>query len=360
MRTRRHKSEDENESRHRDRWLLSYADLLTLLLALFIVMYAASDKERAKQIAEVRLVRLVPADVHEHLVRELLGDCRHRVHVAKRRAEDQIEALARQAAIDLFGLRAFAAQQGAGQVEARTVAGLRQPLQRRAARVAETQGLGDLVEGLARRIVDGRAEPGHIADAAHFQQLAVAARDQQQKERIIDRLAEPRRDRMTLQMVDGDQRQAPRQGDRLAETQPDHDAADQSRPGGGGNAVQGVIAEPRLVHGQPDDAVDHLDMAAGRDLGHDAAIGRVIVNLAVHHRGQDRRLALRRQAHHRGGGLVAAGLEAEHGERTGCPAPVAAIVGGPLHRVEVATQSSRRNDSWPLSSASARAARNWP
>jgi len=52
MRTRRHKSEDENESRHRDRWLLSYADLLTLLLALFIVMYAASDKERAKQIAE--------------------------------------------------------------------------------------------------------------------------------------------------------------------------------------------------------------------------------------------------------------------------------------------------------------------
>ncbi len=42
----------DNESRHRDRWLISYADLMTLLLALFIVMYAASDRERARQIAQ--------------------------------------------------------------------------------------------------------------------------------------------------------------------------------------------------------------------------------------------------------------------------------------------------------------------
>jgi chemotaxis protein MotB len=41
----------ETEDRHRDRWLISYADLVTLLLALFIVLYAASDHERAKQIA---------------------------------------------------------------------------------------------------------------------------------------------------------------------------------------------------------------------------------------------------------------------------------------------------------------------
>ncbi|HRH46042.1 MAG TPA: OmpA family protein [Pyrinomonadaceae bacterium] len=42
----------EHESHLRDRWLISYADLVTLLLALFIVMYAASDHERARQIAE--------------------------------------------------------------------------------------------------------------------------------------------------------------------------------------------------------------------------------------------------------------------------------------------------------------------
>ena len=35
----------------RDRWLLSYADLVTLLLAIFIVMYAAADHERATKIA---------------------------------------------------------------------------------------------------------------------------------------------------------------------------------------------------------------------------------------------------------------------------------------------------------------------
>jgi chemotaxis protein MotB len=35
----------------RDRWLISYADLMTLLLALFIVLYAAADHERATKIA---------------------------------------------------------------------------------------------------------------------------------------------------------------------------------------------------------------------------------------------------------------------------------------------------------------------
>lgn len=51
MRSRRNlKSQNEGESR--DRWLISYADLVTLLLALFIVMYGASDRQRAKLIAE--------------------------------------------------------------------------------------------------------------------------------------------------------------------------------------------------------------------------------------------------------------------------------------------------------------------
>jgi chemotaxis protein MotB len=52
MRNRNPKFGGEHDSRNRDRWLISYADLMTLLLALFIVMYAASDKERARQIAE--------------------------------------------------------------------------------------------------------------------------------------------------------------------------------------------------------------------------------------------------------------------------------------------------------------------
>ena len=52
MRNSRENGLADAEGRHRDRWLISYADLVTLLLALFIVMYAASDKERARIIAE--------------------------------------------------------------------------------------------------------------------------------------------------------------------------------------------------------------------------------------------------------------------------------------------------------------------
>src|SRR4051812_49545996 len=35
----------------RDRWLISYADLVTLLFALFVVLFAAADHERARSIS---------------------------------------------------------------------------------------------------------------------------------------------------------------------------------------------------------------------------------------------------------------------------------------------------------------------
>lgn len=50
--TTRRRSRTTNEvTEHRDRWLISYADLVTLLLALFIVLYAASDPQRANKVA---------------------------------------------------------------------------------------------------------------------------------------------------------------------------------------------------------------------------------------------------------------------------------------------------------------------
>ena len=48
----RRKQKFEMESQNRERWLISYADLVTLLLALFIVLYAASNKEQARIIAQ--------------------------------------------------------------------------------------------------------------------------------------------------------------------------------------------------------------------------------------------------------------------------------------------------------------------
>jgi chemotaxis protein MotB len=40
------------EHQQRDRWLISYADLITLLFSLFVVLYAAADHERARAIAQ--------------------------------------------------------------------------------------------------------------------------------------------------------------------------------------------------------------------------------------------------------------------------------------------------------------------
>jgi chemotaxis protein MotB len=48
---RERKSVDSAPVELRDRWLLSYADLMTLLLAMFIVLYAAADHERATKVA---------------------------------------------------------------------------------------------------------------------------------------------------------------------------------------------------------------------------------------------------------------------------------------------------------------------
>jgi chemotaxis protein MotB len=40
----------EHTGEGRDRWLISYADLATLLFALFVVLYAAADHERARNV----------------------------------------------------------------------------------------------------------------------------------------------------------------------------------------------------------------------------------------------------------------------------------------------------------------------
>ena len=97
-------------------------------------------------------------------------------------------------------------------------------------RDSQAEQLGGLVERFARRIVDGRRQPAVIADPAHFEQLAMAARDQQQQIGKIEiRIDQPRRQRMAFEMVDRDQRLARGQRQPLAGEQRDHHAADQAR-----------------------------------------------------------------------------------------------------------------------------------
>ncbi len=48
------KKHDSHEPENHERWLVSYADFITLLFAFFVVMFASSqtDKARAKQVSE--------------------------------------------------------------------------------------------------------------------------------------------------------------------------------------------------------------------------------------------------------------------------------------------------------------------
>ncbi len=58
-RAARHQAESKEPH---DRWLISYADLVTLLFTLFVVLYAAADHERAARVAEAvsEVVRTEP------------------------------------------------------------------------------------------------------------------------------------------------------------------------------------------------------------------------------------------------------------------------------------------------------------
>ena len=203
------------------------------------------------------------------------------------------------------------AKQGPRQGIARRIAALGQALQGWSGRIAEAERGADLVEGLAGGVVDGRAEAAAGADARHLQQLAMAARDQKQQERVGNIGGEAGGDGVTLQVVHGDERFIQRQGHGLAEGERHHHTADEPGASGGGDAGEGGGRNTGLRQGPLNDAVDDLDVGAGRDLRHHAAIGRMLVDLAANDVGDNLGAAVGTQAHDRRGGLVAARFEAK-------------------------------------------------
>ncbi len=204
---------------------------------------------------------------------------------------------------------AFPAEHRPWQGESGRIAAVRQALERRAAGPGQAEQLGDLVERLARRVVHRAAEPEMAADALYRDALAVPARNQQQQ--IGKRRAaghETRQaggERVRLEMVDRDVGHAGADRDAAREPAADDQPPDQTRPAAGGDATEIARGDPRHVHHAPDDAWQVRQMRPRRDLGHHAAIGRVLPLLAKHVLGEDAPV----RCQHGGGRLVAATLD---------------------------------------------------
>ena len=206
-------------------------------------------------------------------------------------------------------MRLGPAQQRAWQGHRLGIALCRQPLDRRAARIAKAQNLGGLVERLAQRIVDGRREAAVPPDPRHHQQLAMPARDQQQQiGKLQRRIGQPRRQGVALKVIDRDQRLAACHRQRLGGDQADHNPADQSRPGRGGNGIDIGEGQPGIGQRAGDQRCQQLRMGARGDFGNDPAIGAVRVVLRGDALRQDHAFA----GDQRSGGFVARRFNAQN------------------------------------------------
>ena len=103
-------------------------------------------------------------------------------------------------------IRLFTSVHGPRQRKARGVAARRFLLDLRSARIAEAEQLGGLVEGFADGVVLRGADPHIIADAAHGDDLGVAAGGEEQAIGKRRGVGQPRGERMGFEMIDRDQR----------------------------------------------------------------------------------------------------------------------------------------------------------
>ena len=133
--------------------------------------------------------------------------------------------------------------------------------------------------------------------------------DQQQQVWEFDARREPRRQRVRFEMIDRDKRLPGGPGQALCRHRADDQPADQTGTRRGGDPIQPVEVDLRFRHRPPHQTLDMDKMRPRRDLGHDAAIGRVLGDLGMDQIGPDRRQ--RRVADDRDRGFIAARLDAE-------------------------------------------------
>ncbi len=168
----------------------------------------------------------------------------------------------------------------------------------------------DLVECLARRVVDGLTQQAVLRIAFDDHDHRVTARDDEHREGQLDvRILEPGRVQMRLEMVHADVRDIEGERERLGRTHADEERTGETRAVARGDGIDVGEARTRLHERFGDDAADELGVRATRDLGHHAAEARVKVDLTRHDAGTD----VVPVVDHGGRSLVAAGLDAQDG-----------------------------------------------
>lgn len=204
-------------------------------------------------------------------------------------------------------------QQGTRQGKPVPVPAPRLGLDRRAAGLRKTEHLRNLVERLARCIVDRAAQTMKRLGSVHDQELTMAARDKQKKIGKGQTVGQPGCQGMTGKMVDAHQGQASGSRQALCKHDPGHHPADQTRSRRHGNPVQIVEVQAGGTHGAGDAIVQFLDMGAGGDFRDNTPECRVKRDLSFHDAGQD--FGMLAGTDDRGRGVITARFDAKKGQR---------------------------------------------
>ena len=179
---------------------------------------------------------------------------------------------------------------------------LRQTVHVRAARVGQVEEAPDLVEGLARGIVQGSAQLDDVRrDIADFEDIRVAAGDDE-SDKVLGQwpVGELIDGQVADHVVDAIQGFAQRRGQCLRRTDTDCQRTNEPRSGRNRNSVHVRQGDSGLVESSIQRGQEGLQVGTRRDLRDDAAVAGVL----IHRRGRavDQQL---RTAHEADAGLVA-------------------------------------------------------
>ncbi len=191
---------------------------------------------------------------------------------------------------------------------------------RRTPRIRQSQQPSHLVEGLARRVVDGLAEQCIAPVVAHQDELGMSAADHEaeQRERRLrgewlggGGIGQPVGIDVALDVVHANQRQVVRHGKRLRHVDAHQQRADEPRPVGDRHGVEIAPVDLRVLHGRTQGRNDPAQLLPCCHLGDDPPGGSVDRHLA----GDGVRANAAAPADHRHACLVAGRLDGQDERR---------------------------------------------